>query len=415
MQTDNVVSPPIDRFVALDKIRYLMVAGVVVLHAACAYASIIPWWCVRESEQSRFFDVLIFGLDIFLMPVLYFIAGFFAFSSLRKYGAGRFVAAKLKRLGGPLLLLGLFFVPSIPFIGYMGRTTKPAGFLQFWWMQMQTVLERHWVLYTSMEVAAQHPNDYSPWHLWFISLLLIFFILTAVFYRLFPRCFACNSLSQGEIPRKIMLGLLWTAAGSALFTALAQQVSPDWAWGKIGFFLIQPTRVPIYVAFFILGLYASSRNWFVNRCFPGHPLLWLVAALLLFFALSAALQYVGPHPAPIPWSQAILLGGLRTLACLSFLCLFLSIGQRWGQHPTAVWRFMHPVSYDIYLIHLPLVVIFQLVALHQSIPTGLKFALISVAALITCGLMSRYVIKPYPRLAVTLLFSLFWLSALIIQ
>lgn len=411
---NNVVSPPFDRVVALDKIRYSMVAGVVILHAACAYANIIPWWSVRENELSRFFDVLIFGLDIFLMPVLYFIAGFFAFSSLAKYGAGGFITAKLRRLGGPLILLGLFFVPSISFIGYQSRTANPAGFLQFWWMQMQTVLERHWILYTSMEVAAQHPNDYSPWHLWFISLLLVFFILAAGCYRFFPGWFVRSSRNQGDVSPRMRSGLFTAVACGTFFTALVQQVSPDWAWGKIGFFLIQPARVPIYAVLFILGLYVHSRNWFASRRFPGHPLLWMMAALLLVFALSAILQSMGTQAAPVPWPQAILLGVLRMLASLSFLCLFLAVGQRWGQHPTAIWRFMHPVSYDIYLIHLPLVVIFQLVALHLAVPTGLKFAVISLTSLITCGLFSRYIVKPYPRLGIVLLFGIFGLSALII-
>lgn len=415
MDRENIVSTPIERVVALDKIRYMMVAGVVVLHAACAYSSIIPWWGVREVGQSGFYDLLVFVSDIFLMPVLYFIAGFFALSSLTKHGAGGFVIAKLKRLGGPLVLLGIFFVPSISFIGYLDHTPNPAGFLQFWWMQMQTVFERDWVLYTSMEVAAKHPNDYSPWHLWFLYLLLIFFILTAVSYRLFPRLFARNSASLDQhVPGKILPGLLAAIAGGALFTALVLQFSPDWAWGKIGFFLIQPARVPIYAALFGLGLYANSRNWLTNRRFPGQPWLWLVAACLLFFALSAVSQNVGPHPAPIPWPQAILLGGLRTLTCLAFLCLFLAIGKRWGQQPSSLWRFTNPVSYDIYLVHLPFVVLLQLGALQLPIPTGLKFVLISLAALLACGLFSRWVIKPHPRLAVLLLFVLFGFSALLI-
>jgi len=100
------------------------------------------------------------------------------------------------------------------------------------------------------------------------------------------------------------------------------QYSPDWAWGKIGFFVIQPARVPLYAALFMMGIYANSRNWFASRLFPGQPWLWLVAVCLLFFALSVASQYIGPHPAPIPWLKAFLLGGLRTLPCLTFLCSF---------------------------------------------------------------------------------------------
>ena len=61
------------RTIFMDKIRYSMVLAVVVLHAACSFASIIPWWSVRDHAQNQQFDLLIIVLDIFLMPLLFFL------------------------------------------------------------------------------------------------------------------------------------------------------------------------------------------------------------------------------------------------------------------------------------------------------------------------------------------------------
>ena len=62
------------------------------------------------------------------MPILFFIAGFFAPSSLVKRGVGGFINAKLKRLGIPLVLVGIFVVPLISFIGYRNRPDAALGF-----------------------------------------------------------------------------------------------------------------------------------------------------------------------------------------------------------------------------------------------------------------------------------------------
>lgn len=131
-------SLPANRIVFLDKIRYSLVIGVVVLHAACAYALIIHWWSVRDPVQSPVLDLLILVLDIFSMPVLFFVSGFFALSSLARQGPSRFIISKLERLGIPLLLIGLFFVPLISFIGYRNSTPDAHGFFRFWWMHNET-------------------------------------------------------------------------------------------------------------------------------------------------------------------------------------------------------------------------------------------------------------------------------------
>jgi hypothetical protein len=62
MASGAEVFQPANRIIFLDKIRYAIVIGVVILHAACAYARIIPWWSVRDPLQSAFFDLLIHSM-----------------------------------------------------------------------------------------------------------------------------------------------------------------------------------------------------------------------------------------------------------------------------------------------------------------------------------------------------------------
>ena len=72
---------------ALDNLRYLMVVSVLIYHSIGAYATIAPHWIVHDTG-SLMADMIRELFDVFMMPVLFFIAGYFALDSLRKKGAG---------------------------------------------------------------------------------------------------------------------------------------------------------------------------------------------------------------------------------------------------------------------------------------------------------------------------------------
>ena len=76
-----------DRLFFFDNIRYLTVMLVVVLHSACGYSNYMPHWLVNDAN-SIFFDYLLVILGVFLMPVLFFIAGYFTLPSLQKRANG---------------------------------------------------------------------------------------------------------------------------------------------------------------------------------------------------------------------------------------------------------------------------------------------------------------------------------------
>lgn len=410
------VSEKTRRTVFLDKMRYTMVLGVVIQHAACAYASIIPWWAVIDNDARPFFDLLIIVLDIYQMPVLFFIAGYFALPSLHRHGTAGFVAAKLKRLGLPLLCVGIFFLPTIPYIRYALRTEDPMRFIAYWWMQLPTALDWHWIHFTSPRIAVRHVHDFSPWHLWFISLLLIFFLLMAAWFKCFPNQSAKIAESSSDETPPMLSRIIFFGIVSAAAMTLVHRFSPGWAWARMGgFILIQPTRIPIYAGFFLLGLYSFTRGWFTRHPLPGSPWIWLASSLTSTLALLAIMKTIGYHPAPIPWDMAAAHSALRLTAALSVLGLLLSAGQRWWQRPTAFWRHMHPVSYDIYLIHLPLAVIFQLAALYLPLPVGVKFALISIVTVALSWAVGKTIVKPHPIRAIGLLLTVFGITAIIIR
>ena len=65
------------RVAFLDNLRYLMVVLVVVHHSVAAYAIVAPHWIVHDTNTFAA-DIIRELFDVFMMPVLFFVAGYFA-------------------------------------------------------------------------------------------------------------------------------------------------------------------------------------------------------------------------------------------------------------------------------------------------------------------------------------------------
>ena len=162
------------RVIFLDNLRTLMVLLVVVLHAAGAYSKYTSWWYVDDANAAPF-DVLLMVLDIFAMPVLFFIAGYFALPSLaRRQCAWRFTLGKLRRLGLPLLV-GVFLVtPLSPYIkAYLNQGNSLTT---SYWSHCLAYFQDGLALTTGFITSTE---QFNRGHYWFISLLLLFFLILA--------------------------------------------------------------------------------------------------------------------------------------------------------------------------------------------------------------------------------------------
>jgi hypothetical protein len=101
-------------------------------------------------------------------------------------------------------------------------------------------------------------------------------------------------------------------------------------------------------------------------------------------------------PGPTPWHQAGAHAVLRSLSILSFLGFFITATQRRGNRPSLVWQNLHHVSYDIYILHLPLVVICQLMLLPLPVASFFKFTVAGLGPLVVSWVLGRYVVEPHP-------------------
>lgn len=119
----------------VDTLRVVLIAGVIVVHTATAYVADFAGFYYDDERDAGTVLSVAFALPallggIFGLGPLFVVAGWFSVSSLRRSGAGHFVARRLLRLGVPLLFFVLVVNPLADYLGNLWQEdTSPLGYL----------------------------------------------------------------------------------------------------------------------------------------------------------------------------------------------------------------------------------------------------------------------------------------------
>ena len=101
---------------------------------------------------------------------------------------------------------------------------------------------------------------------------------------------------------------------------------------------------------------------------------------------------------------------------ISTLGLSASLALKYWNQQTAVNRNLASNSYSVYLAHYIFVIVFQLVLFAvQGMPGLLKFGIVSVLSIMCAYIVSQFILKPFPRISVALVISLFAVMIFVIH
>jgi glucan biosynthesis protein C len=400
-----------DRVFYLDNIRYLLVLLVVVLHAACAYSNYLPDWAVND-DNSKFFDGMLRFLGVFLMPGLFFISGYFALPSFKKqnYETWGFIRKKLFRLGIPWLIGVALFSPIYLFIFDYFRIKHFSL-----WSSFLKNTQGAFSFYTGL---INSPYQFHQGHLWFISLLLLFFICFAILHKGKNKLFGPSpEIHKAPSQKSILLTIFLVGLLSALITFFIHGIFVNSInkrpWLIIGSLIqFQPTHVTLYLLNFILGIYAYHKKWFSNGKAPGHFFFWLLLSAALWFCSEKVyvLLFQG-----FSMKLAAVYVLIQPLLYFSILLTLISFGINHWQSSSKINRTLSNNSYTIYLIHLFFVLVMQLLLQNGwDISIYTKFVLVSFSSILLSIVCSQYAIQKFPKSSVAVMVILFFLFSTII-
>jgi surface polysaccharide O-acyltransferase-like enzyme len=222
----------------LDNLRVVAVLAVLVLHTSMCYmVGAPPFWYVVDPDVNLVFTVIVLVLDVPIMSAMFLVAGYFALPSLRRRGLGGFVREKLTRLGVPWVFGVVVLAPAVTYLSYVSRGIQ-TPYLQFWANDFWGPLYQQAVY-------------------WFLGVLLALFLLLAVALKVKPGLLQRPAIG-GAAPWRAVLAVF------AVAVVAAAALSPFYGvgdWQSVGWvFMIQPARVALYAAFFVLGIQLIGRT-----------------------------------------------------------------------------------------------------------------------------------------------------------
>ena len=359
-----------DRMYFLDNLKWFIIWLMVVFHGAMCYMAYAPeWWYVVDKAEPVFSaTAFICWADIFIMPIMFFVSGYFGLMSLSRYSLGTFWKKKFIRIILPWLFGSIFIAPFVTYIILASRHS-PMGFYEFY-------TRLFWGPF------------YQQAQYWYLGALTMLYLMLTIAVSL------CPSLCTERTKKCPSLGIfLFLLIVSIISIGLISSHMPPDTWTFYAYLLVlQPVRIPLYILVFFTGALAWKETWFVKDGYVPSAVNWGIAFFLtgVFYLWQRfSLPFYGLEPAVLVWSNAFWMGCF----VISSLFFFLGLFHRCFNKTSPILSDLSATSYGVYYLHMPILfcIAWAFVDIHISVYP--KYLCVCALALSACFFLSKYVLS----------------------
>ena len=174
------------RLFAMDFVRVAALFGVILYHAAAAYSTNTPYWGVHDGSSAIATGVREL-VDVFIMPLFFFLAGYFTLGSLGKKGDWKFFKGKFWELGYVWLVVVVLVLP-FTWWGFDFKSGTAGTYISYWLNWLGGIGQ------TRLGVFENSSQNLHA-HFWFISLLFYFFVIFILLHKAARKPTAASSSS----------------------------------------------------------------------------------------------------------------------------------------------------------------------------------------------------------------------------
>lgn len=355
-----------NRLHGLDALRAIAMFLGLVLHAAIAYKVVpLPNWPSDGMHKSYAWDFLYAFIHNFRMPLFYLIAGYFCNMLVLKIGVRPFIHHRIKRILIPFVGSIIILLPftTFPFLLY-----KNLLLLNWNWNEAAAISAKQLLKWNGMA------------HFWFLYYLLFYYCFFLLVSNWFKKGAFVEQLVKKEA-WNIYIPLL-SVAGVFLILLLHKEVQPGVDTGIIP----DPVYLAYYGIFFFIGAVIFFRNSYFE--IVKH---YAYTALVIGSCLSAVTFYI--HELANVTVSPILLKLLFSVQTVLLVNGFLGFFLRIFTKDRPIWRYFSDASYWVYLLHLGLVALFQILLIGLPINSVVKFAVVLLLTVVICLFSYHYVVR----------------------
>jgi len=377
MKTTASIQTQRQRIHWLDNLRTITIFLVILYHVGGVYEASDLWgsfWIVDDPDTITWVGIVGIMFDIMVMPIMFFISGYFSPGSLDRTPLWEFIIKKFKRLMIPWLIAVMTLIPIYKAIFLYSRNLP----------------QEPWYTYFHVN----NPNSQN-W-LWFLPVLFSFDVIYAILAK-----------SNLKFPRISFKAAVWVVF-------IAGMLSSFFIGGMVGFrtWTLTPIidfeneRLLLYFMMFLLGVLSYRENIFSEL--PKSQKLYIIASSIAWVPVTVHI-FVRVFPFFSPEGFEItatfqLIYWVRFYSSLVVLVYtMVETFWRYFNKTGPVWGELNRNSYGVYIIHVIVIGIFGTLLLNLEIPALVKYLLLILLTYVG----SNLIVSGYRRLRKTIQIHMF--------
>lgn len=369
------------RLHGLDAVRAFALVLGVVYHAAESFAFDTPW-IARDVQSSEFLRLFRHASHSFRLPLFFLIAGYFARLIVQRRGVRAFCRDRIQRIAIPFAVGWLVLCPLIRLIWIWGMSVRKDLVLE------ADELVRYFA-------TLEWVRDFDLTHLWFLHQLLVIYVLALALHGFGIRWVPAGGRRRLDVAVATLARSRFAALWLGLALVPALLAMREWRIDTPHQSLWpQPAATLLYGTIFGVGwlmhrqpalLESLTRGW------KAHLALGLLLVVPTHrLPLAAGADVATPDPAH--WLRLVhapVYAWMMGAFVLGFLGFFVGNHRR----PSAAWRYVADASYWVYIVHLPLVMVLQVLVAGVDLHWTLKFPAITGVVLAACFLSYHTLVR----------------------
>lgn len=356
------ISAQTNRIYFLDNLRTFLIFLVVLYHAGLVYESSgvgAFFWIVDDPATNDLAGIINLIVDIFIMPTMFFISGFFAPRSLQKYDAAAFLKSRFRRL---ILPWGVAILALMPLYKVM-------------FLYSRNMQQESWLTYFHVS-----NGIFSQSWLWFLPILFLFDALFVLLSK--------TKLDLGKLSFSKAIGAAFIVGGLYSF---GMDVLGWQGWTKTALLDFQNERILIYFLVFLLGAICykqgrfSSTGTSKNLYYTINALAWLPITVYL---VGIIYRLINPNtPLISAMGDAFVIRFSFVLSLLALMYLTLQTFRFYVDKQGALAKALSQNSYGVYIIHMIVMGALALLLLNMQLPSLAKYVLLVISTYVVSNLL----------------------------